>query len=282
LVKYLSAILLHVKYLTILVCDAGFLVKSSGGGGLLGTSFKKRWFELKNGELKYWKDESKVAKEKEKGSVPLDAESRLGKEEGVKAKKFQIMTQERLYVIIADNTEEMMEWLKVIKEAIGIMREAQAGKTFQGGEKEMIRHHSVDARTKQGELFVYSHHSKKWKSSYIMLSHAKLRHYRDVVELNGEPKATVDLCQGIITCSPLPKPEEPDDLTDNEASGSLKRQVSSKPPTKFQFKVSNNETTFLLAAATKGLMDEWCAAVDESGKHTATESKHYFGDLGAP
>jgi hypothetical protein len=253
------------------VYKAGTLVKSSGGGGMFGTTYKKRWFELKNGELKYWKDEKCCAKEKEKGAVPLDADSRLGKEEGDQAKKFQIMTQERLYVIIADNNEEMMEWLKVIKEAIGEKREVSAGKAFQSGEKEVRRHNSIETKTKQGELSKLSNTAKKWKQSYLMLSHAKLKHYRSVEDLNGDPKHVIDLCAGIITCSPVGNPEEPEDIVDaqeREARGSLKRQASAKPPTKWQFTVSNGETTFLLAAPTEELMKGWCEAVDQSGKQT--------------
>ena len=83
----------------------GVLVKS-GGSGIMGPNFRKRWFELEASTLSYYESEAARGKGKPaKGLVELTADTKLSKEAGEEACKFQVMTAERVFILIAAGSE---------------------------------------------------------------------------------------------------------------------------------------------------------------------------------
>lgn len=86
----------------------GHLVKL---GGKLKT-WRKRWFVLKNGTLKYWKSQHEISK-KPQGEITLDDACRIIHAEG--ASTFEIDTGKKVYYLTADSNALMDEWVRVIQ-----------------------------------------------------------------------------------------------------------------------------------------------------------------------
>lgn len=87
---------------------SGYLTKL---GGKLKT-WKRRWFVLKNGALRYYKSQGDTAR-KPRGQITLDDVCRVTRSEG--AATFEIATGKRSFYLSAESTSTMEEWVKVLQ-----------------------------------------------------------------------------------------------------------------------------------------------------------------------
>uniref|UniRef100_A0A336LP84 CSON015304 protein n=1 Tax=Culicoides sonorensis TaxID=179676 RepID=A0A336LP84_CULSO len=87
---------------------SGHLIKLSGKL----KTWRKRWFVLKDGTLKYWKSQNDVHR-KPQGQIQLDDKCRVSKEEG--ASIFEINTGKKNYYLTADSNASMDDWIKTIQ-----------------------------------------------------------------------------------------------------------------------------------------------------------------------
>ncbi|CAN7938127.1 unnamed protein product [Ixodes hexagonus] len=87
---------------------SGYLTKL---GGKLKT-WKRRWFVLKNGALRYYKSQGDTMR-KPRGQIILDDVCRVTRSEG--AATFEIATGKRSFYLSAESTSTMEEWVKVLQ-----------------------------------------------------------------------------------------------------------------------------------------------------------------------
>lgn len=80
-------------------------------GGKLKT-WRKRWFDLKNGVLTYWKSQHDVNR-KPQGQIMLDEQCRISKADG--ASTFEINTGKKVYYLTADSIATMDDWIRVLQ-----------------------------------------------------------------------------------------------------------------------------------------------------------------------
>ncbi|XP_064490249.1 uncharacterized protein CG43867-like isoform X2 [Ornithodoros turicata] len=90
---------------------SGYLTKL---GGKLKT-WKRRWFVLKNGALRYYKSQCDVNR-KPQGQIALDQVCRVTRAEG--ATTFEIATEKRSFYLTADSASAMEEWVKVLQSVL--------------------------------------------------------------------------------------------------------------------------------------------------------------------
>jgi len=95
---------------------SGWLLKR----GKLNHSFQKRWFVLKNNELKYYKNE--LQGDKEQGVIILEGCSVEISPEAKYRKPFAFELnsplQSRVFVMVADNGAQLQEWMNAIRRAM--------------------------------------------------------------------------------------------------------------------------------------------------------------------
>ncbi|KAH9379563.1 hypothetical protein HPB48_016416 [Haemaphysalis longicornis] len=103
---------------------SGYLTKL---GGKLKT-WKRRWFVLANGTLRYYKAQSDVGR-KPRGQISLDEVCRVTRAHG--ATTFEIATEKRSFYLTADCTSTMEEWVRVLQH---VLRSRQLGGSHPGGE----------------------------------------------------------------------------------------------------------------------------------------------------
>lgn len=103
---------------------SGYLTKL---GGKLKT-WKRRWFVLANGTLRYYKAQSDVGR-KPRGQIALDEVCRVTRAHG--ATTFEIATEKRSFYLTADCTSTMEEWVRVLQH---VLRSRQLGGGHPGGE----------------------------------------------------------------------------------------------------------------------------------------------------
>uniref|UniRef100_A0A8D8MG76 Uncharacterized protein CG43867 n=1 Tax=Cacopsylla melanoneura TaxID=428564 RepID=A0A8D8MG76_9HEMI len=89
---------------------SGYLVKL---GGKLKT-WRRRWFQLNNGKLHYWKSQNDV-KRKPQGEILMDQLCRITRADG--AATFEIATTKKTYYLTADSIATMEEWLRILQNA---------------------------------------------------------------------------------------------------------------------------------------------------------------------
>ncbi|XP_075728369.1 uncharacterized protein CG43867 isoform X1 [Rhipicephalus microplus] len=103
---------------------SGYLTKL---GGKLKT-WKRRWFVLANGTLRYYKAQSDVGR-KPRGQIALDEVCRVTRAHG--ATTFEIATDKRSFYLTADCTSTMEEWVRVLQQ---VLRNRQLGSSHGAGE----------------------------------------------------------------------------------------------------------------------------------------------------
>ncbi|XP_026676243.1 uncharacterized protein CG43867 [Diaphorina citri] len=89
---------------------SGYLVKL---GGKLKT-WRRRWFQLNNGKLHYWKSQNDI-KRKPQGEILMDQLCRITRADG--AATFEIATTKKTYYLTADSIATMEEWLRILQNA---------------------------------------------------------------------------------------------------------------------------------------------------------------------
>jgi uncharacterized protein YdaT len=82
----------------------GYLIKS---GAPPITSWKKRWFVLQNGEIKYYNDK----KNQPQGSIPVNGSKIVQVEIQKRKHVFSIVTKNRTYHIQAESEHEKQAWI---------------------------------------------------------------------------------------------------------------------------------------------------------------------------
>lgn len=92
------------------VDKSGYLVKL---GGKLKT-WRRKWFQLNNGKLHYWKSQNDV-KRKPQGEILMDQLCRITRADG--AATFEICTTKKTYYLTADSIATMEEWLRILQNA---------------------------------------------------------------------------------------------------------------------------------------------------------------------
>ncbi|XP_072031714.1 pleckstrin homology domain-containing family H member 1-like isoform X2 [Amphiura filiformis] len=78
-------------------------------------SWKRRWFVLKNGELRYYKSQNDTNR-KPRGQVPLDSMCKILRSEG--SLTFELVTAKRTYYLTAESSILMEEWIKVLQNVL--------------------------------------------------------------------------------------------------------------------------------------------------------------------
>ncbi|XP_033105384.1 pleckstrin homology domain-containing family H member 1-like [Anneissia japonica] len=78
-------------------------------------SWKRRWFVLKNGELRYYKSQNDVSR-KAQGLIPLDGMCKIARSNG--AHTFELVTTKRVYYLTADSTATLEEWIQVLQNVL--------------------------------------------------------------------------------------------------------------------------------------------------------------------
>ncbi|XP_077494597.1 uncharacterized protein CG43867 [Amblyomma americanum] len=113
---------------------SGYLTKL---GGKLKT-WKRRWFVLANGTLRYYKAQSDVGR-KPHGQIALDEVCRVTRAHG--ATTFEIATEKRSFYLTADCTSTMEEWVRVLQH---VLRTRQLGACSHGGMGDGVGRPTVD------------------------------------------------------------------------------------------------------------------------------------------
>ncbi|XP_071963475.1 pleckstrin homology domain-containing family H member 1-like isoform X2 [Antedon mediterranea] len=78
-------------------------------------SWKRRWFVLKNGELRYYKSQGDVAR-KAQGHIPLDGMCKIARSNG--AHTFELVTTKKIYYLTADSSSTLEEWIQVLQNVL--------------------------------------------------------------------------------------------------------------------------------------------------------------------
>ncbi|XP_054260935.1 uncharacterized protein CG43867 isoform X1 [Macrosteles quadrilineatus] len=80
-------------------------------GGKLKT-WRRRWFQLNNGKLRYWKSQNDMAR-KPQGEISIDDQCRITRADG--AATFEITTGKKTYYLTADSIAATEDWVKVLQ-----------------------------------------------------------------------------------------------------------------------------------------------------------------------
>nr|XP_018897764.1 PREDICTED: uncharacterized protein CG43867 isoform X3 [Bemisia tabaci] len=97
------------------VNDSNAALEKSGHLAKLGGKFKtwrRKWFQLSNGKLKYWKSQNDVGK-KPQGEIVIDEQCRITRADG--AATFEISTGKKTYYLTADSNLAMGDWVRVLQ-----------------------------------------------------------------------------------------------------------------------------------------------------------------------
>uniref|UniRef100_A0A0K8SBX6 Pleckstrin y domain-containing family H member 1 n=4 Tax=Lygus hesperus TaxID=30085 RepID=A0A0K8SBX6_LYGHE len=80
-------------------------------GGKLKT-WTRRWFQLNNAKLRYWKSQNDVNR-KPQGEISIDEHCRINRAEG--AATFEIATEKKTYYLTADSIAATEDWVRVLQ-----------------------------------------------------------------------------------------------------------------------------------------------------------------------
>jgi hypothetical protein len=182
----------------------GYLIKSGGANMLMGVRFNKRFFALCDDHMYYYTSHEKL--DEPRGAIPLDADTKLSKEEatgGKEATKFQVMTKDRVYVLIADTEQDAMDWLNAIKNRLSKIREAAASDSVSDGLQNMsiaamqgflYKRKQVKETRKRSSItqtLARMNSSSPWQKRYFVLSQGRLRWMLE--DATGEVLNFIDL-----------------------------------------------------------------------------------------
>ncbi|XP_024084536.1 uncharacterized protein CG43867 isoform X3 [Cimex lectularius] len=91
------------------------LIEKSGHLAKLGGKLKtwtRRWFQLNNAKLRYWKSQNDVNR-KPQGEISIDEHCRINRAEG--AATFEIATEKKTYYLTADSIAATEDWVRVLQ-----------------------------------------------------------------------------------------------------------------------------------------------------------------------